>query len=254
MRLATWNLEHLATDAGVGPKPRTERGWTHLARIADEVGAQIWLLQEVESEAAVANVLPKNEWTIIVTPRRQYDRTRTVALCTAIAISNREDSKQRLIWTHSIVSGPRWMRGRPSVEASIAINGKTVHILCVHLKSGCWSRDLKYLLGRLDLACPKQWIQQVAVRRWLQGDGLRIVGGDFNREMADPNDAMRRLAERTGASVVAAIEDKPGGTKRIDHWVLNACATEAWPVAIANVHTMAPHPENPDHMPVSIDI
>ena len=254
MRLATWNLEHLATEVGMGPKPRTLQGWTHLAGIAGEVGAQIWLLQEVDSEAAVARVLPEAEWSVIVAPCRWRDRKRAVALRTAIAVNKRGGGRQRLRWTHSRRLGPRWMGGRLCVEVGIAINGETVRILCVHLKAGCWSKDLSRILRNPDLSCPMQWTQQAAVRRWLQGDGLRIAGGDFNREMAEPTDAMRRRVERARGSVVAATEDRTGGEGRIDHWVLNAPAARSWTKVVAHVHTMAPHPENPDHTPVSIEL
>ena len=254
VRLATWNLEHLATAAAVGPKPRTVQGWTHLARIAAGVRADVWLLQEVDSEAAVAHVLPEADWSVIVAPRRRSDRSRIVALRTAVAVSKFGGGRYRLCGARSLTLGPRWIGGRPCLEVGVELGGKTVRILCVHLKAGCWSQGLGRLLPKPTLACPIQWWQQAGFRRWLQGGGLRIAGGDFNREMARPADAMRRRAERVGASVVATAEHQATEYGRIDHWVLNAPAASSWTTVVARVHSMSSHPENPDHAPVSIEL
>ena len=254
MRLATWNLEHLASDTGTGPKPRTLVGWAHLAGIARKIGADVWLLQEIDSEAVVRQVLREPCWAVRVAPRRWRDRIRTVALRTAIAVNTEKIGPERLKWTDPVKLGGWWVEGRLCTEAEIGIDGDTVRILCVHLKSGCWSGNSAGTLGRPNLVCARHRNQQAAVRRWLKDGGLRIAGGDFNRVMGDPTDAMRRRAERMGASVIPSPEDSPGKEGRIDHWVLSEAASRKWKNAIAEIQTMTYHPENPDHKPVRIEL
>lgn len=254
MHLATWNLEHLASDTGTGLKPRTFVGWAHLAEIAREIEADVWLLQEVDSEAVVRQVLREPCWAVRVAPRRWRDRRRSVALRTAIAVNTEKIGPERLKWTDPVKLGGWWVGARLCTEADIGIDGDTVRLLCVHLKSGCWSGNSAGMFGRPSLVCARQMNQQAAVRRWLQAGGLRIAGGDFNRVMADPADAMRKRAEGIGASVIPSPEDRPGKEGRIDHWVLNEAASRKWRKVIAETQTMKYHPENPDHEPVRIEL
>jgi endonuclease/exonuclease/phosphatase family metal-dependent hydrolase len=64
IKIATWNLEHLAERNGEGCRPRTDADYETLRRYADRLDADIVAFQEVESASAAARVFDPNKYTI----------------------------------------------------------------------------------------------------------------------------------------------------------------------------------------------
>jgi hypothetical protein len=58
IRLATWNLEHLAERDGAGCRPRIEADYAMLRAHAERLEADVVAFQEVESAAAARRVFP----------------------------------------------------------------------------------------------------------------------------------------------------------------------------------------------------
>jgi len=69
LQIAAWNIEHLAAEPGLGCEPRDEAGYRLISEVIDQVDADIWLLQEIESEDALARVFDPPAWTFHVENR-----------------------------------------------------------------------------------------------------------------------------------------------------------------------------------------
>ncbi len=66
LKIAAWNIEHLAAADGEGCKPRTDADYAVLAAYAEALDADVIALQEVQSEAAARRVFPANEYDIVM--------------------------------------------------------------------------------------------------------------------------------------------------------------------------------------------
>ena len=69
LRIAAWNLEHLADADGEGCVGRTGADYEAVARQAAALNADIFALQEVENAAAVRRVFPASDWDAVVSSR-----------------------------------------------------------------------------------------------------------------------------------------------------------------------------------------
>ena len=69
LKLASWNLEVLAEQNGVGCNPRGDSDYAAMRRIANGLDADVIAFQEVENEAAAARVFDPGKFTIIMESR-----------------------------------------------------------------------------------------------------------------------------------------------------------------------------------------
>ena len=69
LKLATWNLEHLADTDGEGCKPRGPEDYERLKAYADQLDADIVAVQEVENATALARVFDPKEWHFEISRR-----------------------------------------------------------------------------------------------------------------------------------------------------------------------------------------
>ncbi len=194
IRIASWNIEHLASGPGLGCEPRDEAGYELVAEVIDDVDADIWLLQEIENEDALALVFGE-DWTFHVEERPD---TGSKPECWG-----RDDGNQLRMQRTAIVvrDGIEHTRGddlsaldvggrgflRHGVSVTISHNDEEIDLLSVHLKSGCFSGD------RSD-DCPRLFDQIPVIEAWIddrsEADRNVIVGGDFNRRLELPDDAV----------------------------------------------------------------
>lgn len=56
LRIASWNIEHFVADTDRGCRPRSEADFQRVRDVIAQVDADIWLLQEIEGEPALARV------------------------------------------------------------------------------------------------------------------------------------------------------------------------------------------------------
>lgn len=82
LKVATWNIEHLAEKDGEGCRPRTEADYALLRRHADALNADVIAFQEVQSEAAARRVFdPQRGFQAPVgtrpTPKHESNRIQT---------------------------------------------------------------------------------------------------------------------------------------------------------------------------------
>ena len=69
LKIVTWNVEHLAYPIDKGCRPRTEEELAKLQAYAKSLDADIVALQEVASKAAIYQLFPADEWTVIMSGR-----------------------------------------------------------------------------------------------------------------------------------------------------------------------------------------
>lgn len=202
LRLATWNLEHLAARGDDGCRKRSAADYERLRHHAERLGAAVIALQEVENAAAVGRVFDPGSYTIEIsgrpdrdlgTCRRQRSQKRTMQRTgfaihrerlAALGLTYRrlpdfaEIGMDARRWATLILLEPAGSRGAP------------LHLLSLHLKSGCAYGRLHGRIGRKQ--CKTLVRQRGILEEWIDaraGDGERFVLlGDFNRQLDQPND------------------------------------------------------------------
>ena len=202
VRLATWNLEHLAEDGGDGCRPRSDADYARLRKHAARLNADLIALQEVENEAAVARLFDPDSYAIEVARgpdrdlgvcRQRSGQCRTMqrtgfvinkARLAELGLSYRRLPDFRALGMESQRQAT-WIR-----LESVRGSGKPVHLLSLHLKSGCaWGR----LEGRIKRPQCKLLVRQRGIlEEWIDARasaGERFVLlGDFNRQLDQPRD------------------------------------------------------------------
>ena len=203
IRLATWNIEHLAEKQGTGCKPRQSEDYLQLQNILLQSDADIIAFQEVENTQAATRVFdPAIYW--IETSNRPATRNppscrgRSKATLTELrtgfaikqtALRTLNLSYERLRDLRALgIDGSRW-------GTQIALRGsdkgsRPIRLLSVHLKAGCAYK-------RLDRA-PRSYACKVLLRQrgileaWIderaEANEPFVILGDFNRQLDQPSD------------------------------------------------------------------
>ena len=267
LRIATWNMEHLAERDGEGCRPRVEADYATMRRYATELGANVVAFQEVESKAAAERVFPRDAWTVVIEDRSagaqggcrglpgQVLRAQKVgfAIRKGMAFERHPDLRELGLGN----DGLRW-------GVDVTVNGeKPLRLLSVHLKSGCNS-------GRAptDRDCDVLFAQLPVLERWVDARAEEAapfaVLGDFNRRVASKGDALWAEiddAQPANADLTLAA-GRQGATCKakfsefIDHIALDARASKLAVAGSFAEYTYGVsedlHPS--DHCPVSIVI
>ena len=194
IKLAAWNMEHLAEADGSGCRPRTEADYTAMRDYVGTLGADVIAFQEVESKAAAERVFDPALYTVVIeervgTNRRGACRGReglTInAQRTGFAIRKDLPFDRQPDFTAVQL-------GNPDLRSGVDVivrprGGEPVRLLSVHMKAGCSSGDR-------NEACPVLFEQVPAMESWIDQravEGIRFaVMGDFNRRLAMPNDVI----------------------------------------------------------------
>ena len=193
LQIAAWNVEHLAAESGAGCEPRDEAGYQLVADIVDQVDADVWLVQEVENEQALARVFDPESWTFHVEERPS---TGTGPVCRGRDDGNRLLMQRTAIVVRNGISHTRGadlaaldvgLRGflRHGVNVAIERDGSTLQLMSVHMKSGCFSGD------QSD-DCPTLFEQVPILEAWADEQSRAghavLIGGDFNRRLEQAGD------------------------------------------------------------------
>ena len=243
LRVAAWNIRCLLDTDGETAfcntewgsdvtHPRDEADYARLREIAEGMALDVVLLQEVENDDAVARVFPG--WQIhtfgntvqrvgiAIAPGAGVE-VRSVAALPSLAVTE---------------------RSRPGVEAVIAWRGEPVHVLGVHLKSGCFDDPLD-----ADGSCETLVAQLEALEAWLAarreaGDAVVLLG-DLNRRMEGEEGFEERLLAAGGPfdrltegrvsgcwDHMAHVERAPIYPEYIDHILVSERARQAWGAAV----------------------
>jgi endonuclease/exonuclease/phosphatase family metal-dependent hydrolase len=194
LKLAAWNMEHLAEANGSGCRPRTDADYAEMRTYVDGLGADVIAFQEVESKVAAERVFDPAIYTVVIEDRVGTDRggycrgsegLTINAQRTGFAVRKGISFDRRPDFTAVQVGNPDLRSGVDLIVRPRA--GEPIRVLSVHLKSGCSSGD------RND-ACPVLFEQVPVIERWIDdrsAEGVRFaVLGDFNRRLGMANDAV----------------------------------------------------------------
>ncbi len=259
LRIATWNLEHLAQDGAQGCRPRSEADYALLRSYADRLNADVVAFQEVESLSAAARVFDPAKYQLVIEARPAGDRfpcrglegrslTRQAvgfAIRKGIAFERAGDLTDLQLGDPNLRSG---------VDVTIRAPGRApLRLLAVHLKSGCASGD------RAE-ACATLMRQVPILEAWIDArakEATRFaVLGDFNRRLArsgdviwaEIDDADPANADLSLAEGGAGPKCDPRFSEFIDHVVLDARASRD--LAGFEELTYASDERPSDHCPV----
>ncbi|MEL7478607.1 MAG: endonuclease/exonuclease/phosphatase family protein [Pseudomonadota bacterium] len=179
LAVATWNTEHLAENNGQGCKARSEADYEKLKVYASNLNADVVALQEVESAKAVARVFPEEKWQIIISDRPD-SQTYT---CRESGLTSTQQKA---------IAAPR-AGLRQGIKLTIQHEDEKLHIVNLHLKSGCFVDD--YLDSDKE-SCAVLSQQIKILDNYLESQQLNqenwIVLGDFNHRLANPNNRFRK--------------------------------------------------------------
>lgn len=194
IKLAAWNMEHLAESAGSGCRPRTDAEYVAMRAYVADLGADVIAFQEVESRAAAERVFDPALYTVVIEDRVGTDRGGECrgqpgltinAQRTGFAVRKGIPFDRQPDFTAVQVGNPDLRSGVDLIVRPRG--GEPIRVLSVHLKSGCSSGDR-------NEACLVLFEQVPVLERWIDqraAEGVRFaVLGDFNRRLGMSNDAV----------------------------------------------------------------
>ena len=195
--VVSWNIEHLAEQNGQGCKARTDVDYEKLKAYASNLNADIVALQEVQSAKAVARIFPEKEWQIIISdrPDSQTYTCRESGLTSTqqkVAFAVRSSLKINSVEQLKAIATPR-PGLRQGIKLTVQLADEKLHIVNLHLKSGCFVDD--YLDADRE-SCEVLSQQVKILDNYLESKQLNqenwLVLGDFNHRLANPNNRFRK--------------------------------------------------------------
>ncbi|HYD86262.1 MAG TPA: endonuclease/exonuclease/phosphatase family protein [Vitreimonas sp.] len=263
LRLATWNLEHLAEYNGSGCRPRTDADYAAMRAYVDLVDADIIAFQEVENEAAAERVFDPAKYEIVI-ERRVGSGRRTECRGMPGQFMNRQATGfavRRGITFQRHADFTDLQAGGPDLRSAVDITlqppgGEPIRLLSIHLKSGCFE-------GTSRGDCPRLFRQIPILERWIdaraRAEERFAVMGDFNRWLGvsgDPVWAEWDDADPPNADLTLVSGDE-GATcdRRYPHFIDNVVVDRLTAPAISGFHEWT-HvgPMLSDHCLVSVEI
>jgi endonuclease/exonuclease/phosphatase family metal-dependent hydrolase len=194
LKIASWNVEHLAEADGAGCKARSEEDYAQLRKYVARLDADIVAFAEVESAAAAARIFPADQYTIEFSKRPSRERN---AFCRRGANEGPTIRSQHVGF--AIRKSVPFTRnpdldelglGDPDLRWGVDIsvdNGKPMRLLALHLKSGCSKGDSAE-------ACSVLFNQAPVLKQWVKNRTKESVDfvmlGDWNRRMSLPDDQL----------------------------------------------------------------
>lgn len=265
LKIAAWNLEHLAEKDDTGCRPRQEADYAALRAHVGRLDADVIAFAEVETRKAAERVFDPATYTIVMSGRPDSGRQ---GYCGRNATTGPTIRKQDVGF--AVRKGVRFTRhadvsalglGDPDLRwgVDITLEGpRPLRLLAVHLKSGC-ARGAEYE------ACPILFDQVPVLRAWMDarrsaGEAFAVLG-DWNRRMAVPGDDVWRRLNGDGVALVDAAGGR-GATcvarypDYIDHIVLDPrAATRMAPGSFEEYDYGVAEAEHPsDHCPVAVRV
>lgn len=278
LRIATWNLEHLAALDGAGCRPRTEADYATLRAYAVQLNADVVALQEVENEAAAHRVFSPADYDIVMSGQ-PYPSGRDVCgddpagpfvgpQRTAFAIRKTVPYAVNPPLEALKVPAGRDRPVRWGVDVTLT-GEQPVRLLGVHLKSGCSAG------AKPDSEdCPILFSQVPVVEAWMdarESEGMAfVVLGDFNRRLGETDEQVYRQwddGDPAGLNLHLAAAEAAAGPRAplcdggrwpefIDHIVLSDRAAALWTARSFDELAYAERGDAmpSDHCPVAITI
>lgn len=257
LKIATWNMDWLldaSTPLAATAPPdiphRTAADITTLAAYARRLSADIVGFQEVATPVIAAHIFPPDRYMLYMTHDPVLQRT-GVAVRHGLQVVNHPDL------TALNVTGDNAPHPlRSGLDLTVVGGAKTLRLLVVHLKTGCWDNPPT----ERSHACPLLLQQFLVLQNWISerqknGEAF-IILGDFNRRMTQHDPFFQLLGKAGTIKLATAGFASPcaGGSYFIDHVLLGGAAL-GW-LQPNSLRTMLYAPDEhavvSDHCPVSV--
>jgi len=202
LRLATWNLEHLAANGNQGCRPRTEAEYERLRHHVTRLRADIVALQEVENVVAVAQLFDPAVYAIEISGRpdqnlgrcRRHRGHKRTMQRTGFAINRARLAALGLTYRRlpdfKILGLQKGRWGTGLILEHVRGQSKPIQLLSLHLKSGCTYGRLDGIVDRhqCDLLVRQRGLLEEWIDARASADERFVLLGDFNRQLDQPND------------------------------------------------------------------
>lgn len=267
LKLASWNMEHLADSDGEGCRPRRGEDYLALKLHADRLGADVIAVQEVENEQALARVFDPDLWMFEVArnpdqqPRRacsgMADKTIITQRVGFVIKKSVKYSRNPDLTALDVGSANRLRYG---VDITLEM-GAPLRLLSVHLKSGCPAGA-----PGAGEDCQVLFEQQKVLKKWVDErakDAIPFVMlGDFNRRLQAeeqfwtgidaPGDPFKDLSLTVKRDTAARCQ--AAFNQFIDYIVLNPSSLPFWKAdSFQEVVYEAGTVPASDHCPISVE-
>jgi len=196
VKVASWNIAWLGSHEY---NKRTDADYQQLASYAKQLNADVIALQEVESEYWARKVFGDDY--------DYYFSTKDWVQRVGVAVKKSKGFNVQAKEYKALDVG----KVRHGMDIRLTKNGKTLHLLAVHLKSGCFTEPLdkdsvnsmpnaSVKEERRKEACTKLSKQIIPLEQWIDSqaeqDSPYLVLGDFNRRFSQ--DIASNLSEEKG--------------------------------------------------------
>ena len=269
LRVATWNVEHLAYPITAGCRPRSPLEMDALRAYAHRLEADIVALQEIGSIEALEQVFPVSEWQLLLSERPDSDPYEcrdngqpSTQQKVAFAVRNGIEVTQRGDVAELGLGNPGLRHG---MHVSISSPLGEFDLLNVHMKSGCFVDDF----ARSDTEACQTFARQAPILDgWIENRERTgkpyFVLGDFNHRLSAPYNGMTMLMEDNSdgspSSLINTTADligcHPFYPAPIDHILMGNLQDPAL-VTVPQVHAfedMDPDAMLSDHCAVSLTL
>ena len=197
LKIATWNVEHLAYPADTGCRSRTPNEIAAMKAYAKSLNADIIALQEVGSKAALQQIFSQNDWQLIMSTRTDspvYTCKQTGTVSTQQKVAFAVKKTIPILNTAALEQLALSRAGlRFGLQITVDTPQGPADILNVHMKSGCFVDD--YL--KSDTPACKIYARQAPILdNWIakhESENVPyIILGDFNHRISAPYNRLTR--------------------------------------------------------------
>jgi len=210
IKVATWNVEHLAFPSNTGCKPRSEQDILNLKEYAKSLDANIIGLQEVASKKALNAIFPEKDWQIIMSDRADSPSYE----CRGNGLTSTQQkvafAVHKSISVIEVNNNNQFNLEMPGLRNGLAIKVNTplgnTEILNVHLKSGCFVDDYSQSDRK---ACQVFAKQAPIIDSWLEQREIAgtpyIMLGDFNHRLASSENKLFKVLDNNSNNKISSM-------------------------------------------------
>ena len=198
LTIASWNLEWLDTTPKKAYQRRSDADYKKLQDYAKLLDADIIAFQEVADEDSIAKVFDQNTYDIILSSRKNDQRT---GFAIRKGIHYQKNSENKALSLGGTV--------RNGIDITLTNGRNKLRLLNVHLKSYCFTNQDE---TRADRAkdCKKYKKQIDILDNWIEEREAENIAyavlGDFNRRLKRSDDKQARvLLKEDGKKVMTLL-------------------------------------------------
>ncbi|WP_271270432.1 endonuclease/exonuclease/phosphatase family protein [Aliamphritea hakodatensis] len=191
LKVASWNIEWLDSTPVQRQQERTAADYAKLRDYARQLDADIIAFQEVADTASAARLFPADEYQLFISSR-ENDQKVGYAVRKSLHVQPLPELKALDLHRRQSLR-----YGLPLKVT--APDGKTLTLLNVHLKAGCYNNAADKQSKRRK-NCQQLDRQTDLIRSWAeqQGDRNYAILGDFNRQLKNSADKYAKRLQNTG--------------------------------------------------------